>query len=82
MGIGDRPSERRDRPTGFIGLHGAAYFGCVDIIVALLEMSKRDVQATDFNGKTAIAWASRRGHEEVGNGTTPIPPNLTNMVKR
>ena len=81
MGIGDRPSERRDCHTGFTGLHGAAYFGCVDIIVALLEMGKWDVQATDFNGKTAIAWASRRGHEEVvrilleRNDTNPAKPN-------
>ena len=81
MGIGDRPSEMRDCPTGFTGLHGAAYFGCVDIIVALLEMSKWDVQATDFNGKTAIAWASRRGHEEVvrilleRNDANPAKPN-------
>ena len=50
-------------PRGFTGLHGAAYFGCLEIAVALLEMNKGDVQATDFHGNTAIAWASRRGHE-------------------
>ena len=52
-------------PRGFTGLHGAAYFGCLEIAVALLEMKQGDVQATDFHGNTAIAWASRRGHEMV-----------------
>jgi len=65
MSIGGRPFDRKDCPTGFTGLHGAAYFGCVEIAVALLEMGKWDAQETDFDGKTAVAWASRRGHEEV-----------------
>ena len=54
-----------DTPRGFIGLHGAAYFGCVEIVVALLNTNKGDVQATDFEGNTALAWASRRGHDGV-----------------
>ena len=65
MSIGTRPFDREDRPTGFTGLHGAAYLGCVEIMVALLEMGKWDAQATDWRGNTAIAWAARRGHEEV-----------------
>ena len=65
MSIGGRPFDRKDCPTGFTGLHGAAYFGCLDITVALLEMGKWDAREADFDGKTAVAWASRRGHEEV-----------------
>ena len=60
--------QSRDRdgtPTGFTRLHCAAYFGCVEIVVALLNTNKGDVQATDSKGNTAIAWASRRGHEGV-----------------
>ena len=57
--------DGEDTPSGFTGLHGAAYFGCVETAVALLEMSKRDVQATDFRGNTALAWASTMGHEGV-----------------
>jgi len=61
----DWPFDSEDTPRGFTGLHGAAYHGCVDITVALLETYEWDVQATDFNGNTAIAWAARRGHEGV-----------------
>ena len=61
----EQPFDREDTPSGFTGLHGAAYFGCVEIVVALLETSKGDVQATDFRGNTALAWASTMGHEGV-----------------
>ena len=65
MGSCDRPLDREDSPRGFTGLHCAAYLGCVEITVALLELNKWDVWATDFNGNTAIAWAARRGHAGV-----------------
>src|SRR5205807_2640881 len=42
------------RPKGFTGLHCAAYLGCVEIMVALLQLGKWDVQATDLSGSTAI----------------------------
>ena len=61
----DQPLGRDGAPTGFTGLHGAAYFGRVELTVALLETNKGDVQATDFHGYTAISWASRRGNEGV-----------------
>jgi len=61
----DWPLDEEGSPRGFSGLHGAAYFGCEEITVAFLEMGKRDVQATDFHGNTAIAWAARRGHSGV-----------------
>ena len=50
---------------GLTGRHGAAYFGCVEITVALLETNRWDVEATDFEGNTAMAWAARGGHEGV-----------------
>jgi len=65
VGLWNPPLDREGTPRGFTGLHGAAYLGCVEITVALLESGKWDVQATDFNGNTAIAWAARRGHEGV-----------------
>ena len=61
----EQPFDRKFVPIGFTGLHGAAYFGCVEIIVALLETNEWDVQATDLHGNTALAWASTRGHEGV-----------------
>jgi len=61
----EQPFDGDGAPTGFTGLHGAAYFGCLELAVALLETNKGDVQATDFHGNRAIAWASRRGNEGV-----------------
>ena len=52
-------------PTRFTGLHGAAFFGIVEIVAAVLEMREWDVDALDNTGSTALTWASRRGHEEV-----------------
>ena len=37
----------------------------MEITAALLEANKWDVQATDFDGKTAISWAARIRHEGV-----------------
>ena len=61
----EQPFDKEDTPRGFTGLHGAAYFGCVEIMVALLKTNKVDVRETDFCGNVPIAWASRRGHEGV-----------------
>ena len=67
----DRNREGLDRELlwgshiGFTGLHGAAYLGIMEIIVALLEMKKWDLGATDVGGNTAIMWAARRGHGAV-----------------
>jgi len=63
--VEEQPLCEDGTPTGFTGLHGAAYFGCLELTVALLEMNKGDVYATDFHGNTAIAWASKRGNEGV-----------------
>jgi len=65
MSIWDRPLNLEDRPIGFTGLHCAAYFGCAEIMVALLEVGKWGVQATDLKGNTPFIWAARRGHERV-----------------
>jgi len=60
-----RPFGLGGTPRGFTGLHGTACFGCAEIIVALLETNKQDVQATSLRGNTAITWAARCGHEEA-----------------
>ena len=53
---------RRSNSTGFTGLHGAAYLGIVKTAVALLEMKKWDLNATDAGGSTPILWAVRKTH--------------------
>jgi len=39
----EQPLDRENTPKGFTGLYGAAYFGCVEITVALLETDIFDV---------------------------------------
>jgi len=51
----------RSDPAGFAGLHCAAYFGIPEIVVALLELKKWDLDATDEAGNTAILWAAKNG---------------------
>ena len=61
----DRPLDEEESPRGFSGLHGASCLGCEEVTVALLEMNKWDVRATDFDGNTAMIWAARRGNSGV-----------------
>ena len=57
--------DKKGVPRGFTGLHGAAFFGIVEIFVALLAIKEWDVNATDSFGRTALAWAALRGHEDI-----------------
>jgi len=52
-------------PVGFTGLHGGAYLGIMELLVAVLEMKEWDVNARDCTGSTALTWAAYKGHEEV-----------------
>ena len=52
-------------PTGFTGLHGAAFLGVAGAVPSVLGMKKWDVNAADCTGMTALTWAAGRGHEEV-----------------
>ncbi|PUU72813.1 hypothetical protein B9Z19DRAFT_1069483 [Tuber borchii] len=84
-GIGglDQPFDSEDTPRGFTGLHGAAYLGCTEVVVALLEANTCDSQGADFNGNTAIAWAAGRGHEEVVRvllERSDVDPNTANAT--
>jgi len=48
-------------PTGFTGLHGAAFLGIAKIVAAILEMKEWDVNAADCTGSTALIWAAPEG---------------------
>ena len=65
MDLWDQPSDQAHCPRGYTGLGGAAYFGCAEITVNLLNMRKWAVQATGFHCNTAVTWVARRGHEEI-----------------
>jgi len=51
--------------TGFTGLHGVAFLGVVEMVLAVLKMKEWDINAADCIGRTPLTWAARRGHEEV-----------------
>ena len=57
--------NRKKGPIGFTGLHGAAFFGIVEIFLAVLEMKEWDVNARDNASCTPLMWAAIRGHEGV-----------------
>jgi len=56
---------REAGPTGFTGLHGAAFLGIVEITAAILDMKEWDINAADCTGGTALTWAAIRGHDRV-----------------
>ena len=57
--------RRKGGPTGFTGLHGAAFLGIAETVSTMLEMKEWDANAYDCMGMTALMWAAREGHEEV-----------------
>ena len=44
-----------DDPTGFTGLHGAAFFGVLEIMISLFEIKKWDLNAADPSGGTVFS---------------------------
>ena len=52
-----------DKP--FSALHCVSYFGIAEVINALIEINRWDVNETDGAGVTPLIWAARYGHEEA-----------------
>ena len=52
-------------PTGFIGLHGVAFLGIVEVAAAVLDMKEWNINAADCGGNTALSWAAQRGNDGV-----------------
>ena len=57
--------DKRGDPKGFTGLHGAAFFGIMEAVPALLAMKEWDINAIDSMGRTALTWAAIRGHDGI-----------------
>jgi len=49
----------------FNGLDCASYFGIVELVTALIEMSSFDTNKRRFGGYTPLIWAAQNGHEEA-----------------
>ena len=56
---------RSSSHNGFTGLHGGAFLGFGEIVAALLATKEWNINKTDAVGRTALAWAATRGHENV-----------------
>ena len=52
-------------PRGFTGLHGASFFGIVEIVAKVLDVKKWGLNQGDCMGCTALLWAAMRGREGV-----------------
>jgi hypothetical protein len=60
---GQPDGKREGCPTGFSGLHIAAYFGLENIVRDLLQ--GRDPNVVDGSGRTPLWWAAARKHTHV-----------------
>ena len=49
----------------FNGLHCASFFGIVDVVAALIEIERHDINGGDYWGYSPLAWAAWNGHKEV-----------------
>jgi len=49
-------------PPLFSGLHGASFFGIVELVTAILNVGGCEVNQRDCTGRTPLAWAATNGH--------------------
>jgi len=59
-----QPFGTRGYPMGFTGLHGGVILGVLELLVSLFDIKKWDINATDLRGRTALAWAVRKGFDK------------------
>jgi len=53
--------------TGFRfgGLHCASFFGINELVAALIQIQRFDINGGDLWGHTPLAWAAYNGHDEI-----------------
>jgi len=54
----------RSALAGFTGPHRALFHKIAELVALVLEMKGWNVNAADFTGGTALAWAARRWHKD------------------
>ena len=52
-------------PSNFTALHAGAFIGVPEVMASLLKIDKWDLNATDRDGRTALMWATRIGHDAI-----------------
>jgi len=58
-----QPFAAGGAPIGFTGLHGGVLLGVLELMVSLFDIKKWDLNASDLDGRTALAWAVWKGHD-------------------
>jgi len=46
----------------FSGLHGASFFGIVELMTAIIDVGSCKIDERDCTGSTPLVWAARNGH--------------------
>ena len=68
----------------FSGLHGASFFGIVELVTAILSIECCEINQQDCTGSTPLVWAARNGHVGAAKlllGRGDIDPNLPDQFK-
>jgi len=68
----------------FSGLHGASFFGIVELVTAILSIGCCEINQQDCTGSTPLVWAARNGHVGAAKlllGREDIDPNLPDQFK-
>ena len=69
----------------FSGLHGASFFGIVELVTVILNAEDCEVNQQDCTGSTPLAWAARGGHVGAAKlllGRESIDPDRANKHDR
>ena len=62
----------------FSGLHGASFFGIVELVAAIIDAEGCEIDQQDCTGGTPFGWAAVNGHEGVAKlllGRDDVDPN-------
>ena len=69
----------------FSGLHGASFFGIVELVSAIINAEGCEIDQRDCTGSTPLAWAAECGHIGVAKlllGREDIDPNCPDTYDR
>ena len=64
LGDGDWEASY-DGPLKCTVLHAGAFLGASEIMDSLLKIDKRNLNATDCHGRTALMWATKMGYDAI-----------------
>ena len=78
-------AEEIDTYSHFSGLHGASFFGIVELVTPMLHAEGCDIDQQDCTGGTPLSWVARNGHVGAAKlllGREDIDPNRADKHDR